>query len=180
MSLTAYIKSWDGYAVRHIPDIAGNRVYDFSYCALARNNRWKVQGEPTLYLAKDKAVATDEFARHFSENRSQALAEKIQRRQIWRFKVRLNRTLNLCDLKVCKALSLTDAPYCFEDKRVSRSTANFLRNSLKVDAIFVPSMVFLDDLSKWCLVIFLENLPQNPTEYLPETQKHGHIEIVQF
>jgi hypothetical protein len=41
-------------------------------------------------------------------------------------------------------------------------------------------MVFLDDLSKWCLVIFLENLPQNPTEYLPETQKHGHIEIVQF
>ena len=177
MSLSAYIKSWDGYAVRHIPDIAGNRVYDFSYCALAKNNRWNVQGEPTLYLAKDKAVATGEFARHFSENRSQALAKKIQRRQIWRFKVRLNRTLNLCDLKVCNALSLADAPYCFKDKRVSRSTANFLRGSLKVDAIFVPSMVFLDDLSKWCLVIFLENLPQNPIEYLPETQKHGYIEI---
>jgi RES domain-containing protein len=180
LSLTAYIKSWDGYAVRHIPDIVGNEVYDFSYCALAKNNRWNVQGEPTLYLAKDKAVAAGKFARHFSENRSQALAKKIQRRQIWRFKVRLNRTLNLCDLKVCKALSLADAPFCFKDKRVSRSTANFLRSSLKVDAIFVPSMVFLDDLSKWCLVIFLENLPQNPTEYLPETQKHGHIEIVQF
>ena len=46
-----------------------------------------------LYLAKDKGVATGEFARHFSDNRSQALAKKIQRRQIWRFTVKLNRTI---------------------------------------------------------------------------------------
>ncbi len=177
MSLTGYIKSWDGYAIRHIPKIANHNVYDFSYCALSRNNRWNVQGEPTLYLAKGKDVATGEFARHFSDNRSQALAKKIQRRQIWQFTVRLNRTLNLCDLKVCSALSLTDAPYCFKDKRVARSTANFLRSSLKIDAIFVPSMVFLDDLSKWCLVIFLENLPKNSDKFLPNAQKQGHIGI---
>ena len=120
---------------------------------------------------------TVEFARHFSDNRSQALAKNIQRRQIWRFTVKLNRTLNLCDLKVCSALSLSDAPYCFKDKRVTRSTANFLRNSLKVDAIFVPSMVFIDDLSKWCLVIFLENLPEDSIQFFPKAQKHGHIEI---
>ena len=178
MSLIGLIKSWDGYAIRHIPDIANHSVYDFRYCALSRNNRWNVQGEPTLYLAKDKGVATGEFARHFSDNRSHGLAQKIQRRQIWRFTVKLNRTLNLCDLKVCSALSLADAPYCFKDKRVARSTANFLRNALKVDAIFVPSMVFLDDLSKWCLVIFLENLPENASEFLPKAQKHGHLEIV--
>ncbi len=177
MILTGYIKSWDGYAIRHIPDIANSNVYDFSYCALSRNNRWSVQGEPTLYLAKDKGVATGEFARHFSVNRSQALAKKIQRRQIWRFTVILKRTLNLCDLKVCSALSLTDAPYCFKDKRVAGSTANFLRSALKVEAIFVPSMVFIDDLSKWCLVIFLENLPKDAIQFLPKAQKHGHIEI---
>jgi hypothetical protein len=136
-----------------------------------------VQGEPTLYLAKDKGVATGEFARHFSDNRSQALAKKIQRRQIWRFSVKLKRTLDLCDLKVSSALSLTDAPYCFKDKRVARSTANFLRSSLKIDAIFVPSMVFLDDLSKWCLVIFLENLPKNAIDFLPKAQKHGRFSI---
>ena len=178
MSLIGLIKSWDGYAIRHIPDIANHSVYDFRYCALSRNNRWNVQGEPTLYLAKDKGVATGEFARHFSDNRSHGLAQKIQRRQIWRLTVKLNRTLNLCDLKVCSALSLADAPYCFKDKRVARSTANFLRNSLKVDAIFVPSMVFFDNLSKWCLVIFLENLPENAIEFLPKAQKHGHLEIV--
>jgi RES domain-containing protein len=180
LSLIGLIKSWEGYAIRHIPDIANHNVYDFRYCALSRNNRWNVQGEPTLYLAKDKGVATGEFARHFSDNRSQALAKKIQRRQIWRFTVKLNRTLNLCDLKVCSALSLTDAPDCFKDKRVARSTANFLRSSLKVDAIFVPSMVFLDDLSKWCLVIFLENSPKNSIKFLPKARKHEHIEIVHF
>ena len=178
MSLKGYIKSWGGQAIRHIPDISDNKVYDFKYCALSRNNRWNVPGEPTLYLAKDKSVAIGEFARHFSDNRSQTLAKKIQRRQIWRFKVELKKTLDLCDLEICSALSLTDAPYCFEDKRVARSTANFLRNALKVDAIFVPSMVFLDDLSKWCLVIFLENLPENASEFLPKAQKHGHLEIV--
>ena len=142
MSLIGLIKSWDGYAIRHIPDIANHSVYDFRYCALSKNNRWNVQGEPTLYLAKDKGVATGEFARHFSDNRSQELAKKIQRRQIWRFTVKLNRTLNLCDLKVCNALSFADAPYCFKDKRVAGSTTNFFRSSLKVDAIFVPSMVY--------------------------------------
>ena len=180
MSLIGLIKSWEGYAIRHIPDIANHNVYDFRYCALSKNNRWNVQGESTLYLAKDKSVATGEFARHFSDNRSQTLAKKIQRRQIWRFTVKLNRTLNLCDLKVCSALSLSDAPYCFRDKRVARSTANFLRSSLKVDAIFVPSMVFIDDLSKWCLVIFLENLPKDSIPFLPKAQKHGHIEVVHF
>ena len=180
MSLIGLIKPWDGYAIRHIPDIANHSVYDFRYCALSRNNRWNVQGEPTLYLAKDKGVATDEFVRHFSENRSQGLAQKIQRRQIRRFTVKLDRTLNLCDLKVCSALSLADPPFCFKDKRVARSTANFLRNALKVEAIFVPSMVFLDDLSKWCLVIFLENLPGNTIQFLPKAQKHGHIEILHF
>ena len=177
MSLIGLIKSWEGHAIRHIPDIANHNVYDFRYCALSRNNRWNVQGEPTLYLAKDKGVATGEFARHYSDNRSQALAKKIQRRQIWRFSVKLKRTLDLCDLKVSIALSLTDAPYCFKDKRVARSTANFLRSSLKIDAIFLPSMVFLDDLSKWCLVIFLENLPKNAIDFLPKAQKHGRFSI---
>jgi hypothetical protein len=41
-------------------------------------------------------------------------------------------------------------------------------------------MVFLDDLSKWCLVIFLENLPKNAIDFLPKAQKHGHIEIIHF
>ena len=77
MSLIGLIKSWEGYAIRHIPDIANNNVYDFSYCALSRNNRWNVQGEPTLYLVNDKGVATGEFARHFSDNRSQAPAQII-------------------------------------------------------------------------------------------------------
>ena len=95
MSLKDYIKSWGGQAIRHIPDISDNKVYDFKYCALSRNNQWNVPGEPTLYLAKDKSVA-------------------------------------------------------------------------------------IDDLSKWCLVIFLENLPENAVHFLPKAEKHGHMEIARY
>jgi hypothetical protein len=32
-------------------------------------------------------------------------------------------------------------------------------------------------LSKWCLVIFLENLPKDSMQFLPEAHKGGHINI---
>jgi RES domain-containing protein len=177
LSIAGYIKPWNGYAFRHIPDMGSADVRDFKYCALARTNRWNIQGEPTLYLAKEKSVAIGEFARHFSENRSLLLSQKTHKRQIWRFSVKLTQTVNLCDLNACSALSLTDPPHCFENMQVARSTATFLRNSLNVEAIFVPSMVFIDDLSKWCLVIFLENLPNDSMQFLPEGHRSGYLKI---
>lgn len=177
MSIAGYIKPWRGYAFRHIPDIDSADVRDFKYCTLSKTNRWNTQGEPTLYLAKEKSFAIGEFARHFSENRSLSLSHKIHKRQVWRFSIELTKTVDLCDINACDALSLTDAPHCFKNIQVARSTATFLRNSLKVEAIFVPSMAFIDDLSKWCLVIFLENLPRDSMQFLPEAHKGGHINI---
>jgi hypothetical protein len=40
-----------------------------------------------------------------------------------------------------------------------------------------PSMVFLDDMSKWCLVLFLDNLPTEATQFLPKVQELGYLEI---
>lgn len=48
--LQSFIQPWLGYAVRHIPN-GSYDVYDFSRAGLAVDNRWNVQGEPTLYLA---------------------------------------------------------------------------------------------------------------------------------
>jgi RES domain-containing protein len=171
------MKPWSGYAFRHIPDIASSDVHDFRYCALSKTNRWNSRGEPTLYLAKDKSVVVGEFSRHFSENRSSKLVTRIHRRQIWKLSVKLGKTIDLCDPNACKALSLDDPPHCFSDIQVARSTATFLRNTLKVEAIFVPSMVFMDDLSKWCLVVFLENLPADPTGFFPKAEKDGFLDI---
>lgn len=177
MSIAEHIKPWSGYAFRHIPDIGTSDVHDFRYCAFSKTNRWNSKGEPTLYLAKDKSVAIGEFSRHFSENRSPKLATRIHRRQIWKLSVDLNKTIDLCNLEACKALSLTNPPNCFSNYQITRSTATFLRNTLQIEAIFVPSMVFMDDLSKWCLVVFLENLPEDSVQFFPKAYKDGFLNI---
>jgi len=177
LSIAGYIKPWSGYAYRHLPDIPSSDARDFSYCSLSKTNRWNSKGEPTLYLAKDKSVVVGEFSRHFSENRSPGLIAQMHRRQIWKISVRFRKTIDLCNLEVCNALSLDDPPRCFENIQIARSTAAFLRHSLKVEAIFVPSMVFMDDLSKWCLVIFLENLPEDSRTFFPKADKDGFLDI---
>lgn len=177
MILQKFVKPWSGHALRHLPDLPDIDVFDFSFCAASAENRWNTFGEPTLYLAKDKQVAIGEYSRHFRENRSEKLIKETHRRKIWRFEVRLERTLDLCDLDVCSALSLSEAPDCFKDKMAARATAEFVRRTLAVEAIFVPSMVFLDDLTKWCLVVFLDNLPANPRQFLPNVRPDGFLVI---
>jgi RES domain-containing protein len=177
LTIAEYIKPWSGYAYRHIPDIASSDVRDFSYCAFSKSNRWNSKGEPTLYLAKDKSVVVGEFSRHFSEDRSPKLVTQMHRRQIWKLSVKLSKTIDLCNLKACKALSLDDPPHCFSNIQIAGSTATFLRNTLKIEAIFVPSMVFMDDLSKWCLGVFLENLPEDSAQFFPKANKDGFLNI---
>lgn len=177
MSIAAFIKPWIGHALRHVPDIASSDIRDFSLCALSKTNRWNSKGEPTLYLARNKSVVMGEFSRHFSEDRTQTLYTQLHRRQIWKLSVKFGKTIDLCNLKACKALSLVDPPRCFSNIQIARSTATFLRNALRIEALFVPSMVFMDDLSKWCLVVFLENLPEDSRQFFPKANKDGFLNI---
>jgi hypothetical protein len=93
-------------------------------------------------------------------------------------KVKLNRTLNLCDRLGWQELSLKDAPNCFLDKKIARATAQFIRQTTIVEAIFVPSMAFLDQMDKWVLVVFLEKLPMDkPLEFLPRVEDYGYLNV---
>lgn len=174
--LQPFIQPWLGYAVRHIPNGAYD-VYDFSRTGMAVDNRWNVQGEPTLYLASEKDVALGEWARHFKVERSETLAKKVKSRKVFRFQVRLNHTLNLCDAQVWQVLSLGNAPNCFLDKGIARATAQFIRKTTKVEAIFVPSVVFLDQLDKWVLVIFLEKLGADPRRFLASCVEDSFFDV---
>ncbi len=179
MSLQSFVHSWSGHAVRHLPDTPGKTydIYDFSYCDRSSENRWNVAGEPTLYLAKEKDVALAEYARHFQVNRTPQLAAKVYRRKIYRFEVRLDYVLDLRESAVWSELSLQNAPDCFKDKNVARATATFIRNTTGVQAIFVPSAAFLDDLQQWCLLLFLEKLSPNVRQFLPNVFEDGYFEI---
>lgn len=179
MSLKTYIKPWSGYAIRHLPAASGINIdpLNFTYCGKSDENRWNVKGEPTLYLASEKGVALAEFARHFKENRIDGLAAKLHKRKVFRFKIKLEQTLNLCDPKICELFSLTEAPSCFMNAKIARATANFLRNATSIQAIFVPSVAFMDDISKWCLVIFLEKLKNDHSNYFKEIKTNGYFRI---
>jgi RES domain len=199
MSIQSYIEPWNGNAVRHIPKLAVGQydIYDFSYAGRSAENRWNFQGEPTLYLAKEKAdayafggalpyalrfpqralhqanVALAEYARHFKIDRTPQLAQQAQQRAVYRFNVQLEQVVNLCQPEVWQELSLTNAPDCFKDRDVARACANFIRYTTTATAIFVPSMAFLDNLEQWCLVLFLEKLPPDVREFLPSVNTDG-------
>ncbi|MGL5078960.1 MAG: RES domain-containing protein [Waterburya sp.] len=175
--LSYLIEPWSGEAYRHLPD--GNYdVYDCSYTGMAANNRWNTQGEQTLYLAGSVDVAAGEWSRHFLFDRPKQLAAKTKRRKVYQMTVKLNHTLNLCDRLGWQELSLKDAPNCFLDKKVARATAQFIRQTTIVEAIFVPSMAFLDQMDKWVLVVFLEKLPMDkPLEFLPRVEDYGYLNV---
>jgi RES domain-containing protein len=179
MSIQSYIQPWAGNAVRHIPKLAVGQydIYDFSYAGRSAENRWNLQGEPTLYLAKEKNVALAEYARHFKIDRTPQLARQAQQRAVYRFDVQLEEVVHLCQPEVWAELSLTNAPDCFKDRDVARACANFIRYTTTATAIFVPSMAFLDDLEQWCLVLFLEKLPTDVREFLPSVNTDGTFRI---
>lgn len=173
MKIEKFITPWKGYTFRHIPD--GNEVLDFSLCGLSKENRWNSPGEPTLYLAGSKQIALGEYSRHYQENRRYQLSKKTQRRDFYRLEVQLERTINLCNPDVYT--NFPGAPDCFKAIKTARTVTALFRNMFKIEAVFVPSMVFLDDLSKWCLVLFLENLPQEINQSIINVKKSGLFEI---
>jgi RES domain-containing protein len=179
MALQDRIGPWSGYAVRHIPDTPDKSydIYNFSYCGRSNENRWNVAGEPTLYLAKEKDVALAEYARHFKVDRTPGLGTKTYRRKVYRFQVQLDYVLDLGQPEAWSELSLMAAPTCFKDKSVARATAQFIRYTTQAQAILVPSVAFLDDLTQWCLVLFLEKLVPNPRRFLPSVQQDGYFQI---
>jgi RES domain-containing protein len=177
VSIQSYIQPWQGAAVRHIPKLAQYDIYDFRYAGSSAENRWNQQSEPTLYLAKEKNVALAEYARHFQVDRSPKLAQQIQERAVYRFDVRLEQVVNLCQPAVWQELSLANAPDCFKNRDIARACANFIRYTTTATAMFVPSMAFLDDLEQWCLVLFLEKLPSEVREFLPNVTTDGTFRI---
>jgi hypothetical protein len=57
----------------------------------------------------------------------------------------------------------------FFDRGVARATARFLRLTTSAEGLLVPSVAFLDDLSRRDLVLFLDKLPADVTSYMSAT-----------
>jgi RES domain-containing protein len=175
MTLAGYLKSWSGTALRHIPAGSPLDILDFRYAGRGADNRWNEPGSPTLYLARDEGVLIAEWGRHFATNRTAQLQQMTVERSVFSLELSIHQVLDFRSEEVCDALSLNNVPYCFADKRVARATAKFVRSTTEAQALLVPSMGFLDNLERWCLVAFLEKLPPDPRSFIATVTPCGPL-----
>jgi RES domain-containing protein len=174
VSLDTHLASWTGTTFRHLP--AGRSLDPLAFRrAKGRDHRWNEQGEPTLYLAGDEGVVAAEWGRHLLDNRTPGIAAGTMTRSIYRLKLTVDAILDLRLPAVWQALSLTNPPFCFTDRIVSRATARFVRDTTHARGMVVPSIAFLDDLTRWNLVIFLDKLPAEPTEWIHRVDPLGTL-----
>jgi RES domain-containing protein len=175
VTLGGHVRSWTGTAWRHIP--AGSRfdVLDFRFAGRGTENRWNEAGEPTLYLAGDEGVLLAEWGRHFEANRGGQLQRLAVERSTYNLQISIDQVLDLRTEEVCHALSIVHAPYCFADVEFARATSRFIRRTTPAQALFVPSLAFLDDLQRWCLVVFLEKFPPDPRSFIVSVTPCGPL-----
>jgi RES domain-containing protein len=170
--LEQHVLAWSGTAFRHLPRDAAYDVLDFRWAGHGANNRWNQRGEPTLYLAGNIGVAVAEWARHMVD-RPAALAPATIERMVYRLDLTLDAVIDLRLPAVCAALSLATAPICFLDIPTARATAHFLRATTPAQGMLVPPVAFLDDLTRWCLVLFLEKL--DPRSFIVSVAPEGPL-----
>jgi len=157
MPLEPLSTPWTGVVFRHIAAEARYSVLDFSRAGKATNNRWNVEGEPTLYLASDRGVGITEFSRHIDRDRPPAVVAGVLQRRLYRFEIRLDAVLDLLQPQTWTALSLADAPNCFLDRRIARATAHYIRATTTIQAIRVRPSLFSTISLAGCLSYFWIN-----------------------
>jgi RES domain-containing protein len=162
-----FLAPWSDIAYRHIPAGSPYGPLDFRFAARATENRWNGAGDPTLYLARDAAVAIAEFARHIDLDRPRGLAAAVGSRQLYRIEVRVDALLDLRDDQLLTLMGIADPAGYLLDKRKARALATFVRANTDAQAILVPSVAFLDDLTRWNCVLFLEKCPADPGAWFP-------------
>jgi RES domain-containing protein len=114
-----------------------------------RQNRWNVQGEPTIYLSGDAALAVLEAGRH---------PEDLEvRSRLIEVDLRLPRAVDLRDEDVRDALGLAKALDWVLDRQRTREIARSLRQSGSCDGLIVPSAGAVDQPERWNAVVFAED-----------------------
>ena len=117
-TLPDLVRPWSGTAYRHIPADAGYDIRDLRFAGRRSSGRWHWQGQPTLYLASDPAVAISEFARHLAVDRGGELMPA--RRAVYQLGVRVERTIDLRDPEALRLTGRSDVnrvAFLLEDRK---------------------------------------------------------------
>jgi RES domain-containing protein len=114
-----------------------------------RPNRWNEEGEPTIYLSGDPALALIEAGRHPDDLEA--------RSRLFEVDLRLPRAVALRDEHVRAALGLPDGLGWILDRKRTRTIARSLRRSGTCDGLLVPSAGAVDQPERWNAVVFADD-----------------------
>jgi RES domain-containing protein len=165
---------WIGSAFRHINAARGGDVLDFSHAGLYGKNRWNRPGEPTLYLAGDIGVAIAEWGRRFPASFTGTALQPVVR-DVFQLHIRLGSVLDLRSQESMSAVGHPEAPEIFRDVNIARAVAHRVRTTTSAQAMLVPSIAFLDDLTRWNLVVFLEKVPSEQHMWITKVDRIGPL-----
>lgn len=157
-------------ALRHVP--RGRGALDFQYAAASASNRWNDQGVPTVYLAAGADVCIAEYARHLGTSAFGPGGRAS--RDLYAYDVTLHRVLDLTSPATTSSFGVVGPPAAFLDKNVCRRVAREARAAdPALEALLAPSIAFLDDTTRWSLVVFLDRI--SPAEAFPAVRSMGAL-----
>ncbi len=112
-------------------------------------NRWNGEGEPTVYVSGDPALALVESGRHPDDLKTHARLVEVD--------LHVERMIDLRDDVVRKTLDLPDDPTWILDRGRTRAVAQAVRSSGAADGLLVPSAGALDQPDRWNAVVFADD-----------------------
>lgn len=157
MALGSLLRPWSGIGLRHVPAGASRGVLDDAHAARSRRNRWNEAGTPTFYFASDIAVVVAEFGRHIRAELPDGQPER-QARDVWKVPISLSRLIDFRDPATSASIGLPKVDDWVADIDRTQATARYIRQHAAVQALLVPSIGFLDDSTRWNVVVYLDRV----------------------
>jgi RES domain-containing protein len=117
-------------------------------------NRWNVQGEATVYVSGDAALALTESGRHPDD-----LEKRVRLLEV---DLTVPLVVDLRDRDVRVDLSLPDDPGWVLDAEQTRQVAQSIRHSKTCDGLIVPSAGALDQPDRFNIVVFADDRSRIP------------------
>lgn len=113
-------------------------------------NRWNVEGEPTVYLSGDPALALVESGRHPADIETKVRVMEVD--------LRIPRIVDLRARDVRAKLGLPQDADWVLDRERTRQVARTLRHSGTCDGMLVPSVGALDQPERFNVVLFADEV----------------------
>lgn len=113
-------------------------------------NRWNAEGEPTIYLSGDPALALIECGRHPND--------LTDRSRLIEVDVRLSAAIDLRQRDVRADLDLPAELSWILDQELTRRIASSLRRDGRCEALVVPSAGAFDQPDRWNVVVFADEV----------------------